>query len=65
MYVNGNELTPTELAKALVNTLKNYSPEILSAEMTKRMEENLREIENNTITSEQVIEKTKKDFCQK
>ena len=62
MYVDENKLTPTELAKALVNTLKDYSPEILSAEMTKRMEENLREIENNAITSEQVIEKTKKDL---
>tara|TARA_B100000029_G_scaffold235347_2_gene232480 strand:- start:2281 stop:4383 length:2103 start_codon:yes stop_codon:yes gene_type:complete len=62
MYVNGNKLTPTELAKTLVNTLSNYSPEILSSEMTRKMEEKLKQIEDGEITSEQVIENTKKDL---
>ena len=62
MYVNGNMLIPTDLAKALVSTLNEYSPEILSSKMTKKMEKSLREIEQNKITSEQVIENTKKDL---
>lgn len=62
MYVKGVDLTPTPLAKALVETLKEYSPEILSSEMTRKMEKELRGIENNIVTPEQVLDKTKKDL---
>ena len=62
MYVSGNKLAPTDLAKVLVDTLSDYSPEILSSEMTRKMEEKLKQIENGKITSDQVIETTKNDL---
>ncbi|MCW3992885.1 MAG: DNA topoisomerase I [Candidatus Bathyarchaeota archaeon] len=54
-YVDGNPITITDLGFAIVETLSNYCPEILSVEMTRRLEKDLELIQTGEIPAEGVV----------
>jgi DNA topoisomerase-1 len=57
-YVNGEHITITELGLAVIDVLKEYSPQMLSVEMTRRLEHDMERIQFGDIRGEQVLSET-------
>ncbi len=57
-YLTGNSITATDIAFSVVETMEKYSPQIISTDMTRRIEEHLEKIERNEMSEEQVIQES-------
>jgi DNA topoisomerase-1 len=57
-YVNGEHITITELGLAVIDVLKDYSPQMLSVEMTRRLEHDMDRIQFGDLREEQVLSET-------
>lgn len=58
-YITGRRITMTDLGLCIVETLEEYCPSILSVEMTRELEESLKEIQVSNKNPEAVIEEVK------
>jgi DNA topoisomerase-1 len=58
-YIAGRRITMTDLGLCIVETLEEYCPRILSVEMTRELEESLKEIQVSNKNPEAVIEDVK------
>lgn len=58
-YVDGSSMKVTDLGLAVVETLEQYSEEVLSAELTREFEEKMEEIRESKNDKEKVIEEAK------
>lgn len=58
-YIAGRRITMTDLGLCIVETLEEYCPSILSVEMTRELEESLKEIQVSNKNPEAVIEEVK------
>jgi DNA topoisomerase-1 len=59
-YVEGDPMRITDLGFAVVETLSHYCPEILSVEMTRRLERRLEAIQLGEVSSKAVVEEAVK-----
>ena len=59
-YVEGDPMMMTDLGFAVVETLSHYCPEILSVEMTRRLEKRLEAIQLGEARAEEVVEEAVK-----
>lgn len=57
-YIQNENIKATEIGFAVYESMKHYSPEITSNQMTKKIENYLEQIESGKINSYDVIEKT-------
>lgn len=55
----GEALTPTLLGEKLIQTALKYSPLITDVEMTRKLEQNLQQIENGSLDKNIVLEQSK------
>lgn len=58
-YIAGRRINMTDLGLCIVETLEEYCPRILSVEMTRELEESLKEIQVSNKNPEAVIEDVK------
>lgn len=58
-YIEGQKIKVNELGEHLIDTLKEYSKDITSEELTRQFENELKGIMEDNITKEQVIEEAK------
>jgi DNA topoisomerase-1 len=58
-YIAGRRINMTDLGLCIVETLEEYCPSILSVEMTRALEESLKEIQVSNKNPEDVIEDVK------
>jgi DNA topoisomerase I len=58
-YVEGQKIRVNELGEHLIDTLKKYSKQITSEELTKQFEKELKEIMENKIKKDQVIKEAR------
>lgn len=56
-YIVGSRIKATDLAFSVVEAMKEYSPNIVSTEMTREIERALDEIERGKVSGAEVIEK--------
>ena len=59
-YIKDKKISITELGLAVIKTLEKYCPEILSEELTRKFEDEMKEVEEGKIEKEIVIEDAKK-----
>ncbi|MFB6075627.1 MAG: DNA topoisomerase I, partial [Candidatus Aenigmatarchaeota archaeon] len=59
-YINGKKIKVTELGLSVVDTLEKYSPEILSEDLTREFEEEMKSIREGDNKKEKVIEEAEK-----
>ena len=57
-YADGNPIRITDLGFAIVETLSRYCPEILSVDMTRRLEGDLERIQTEEVPAEAVVHET-------
>lgn len=55
-YFTGRSITATEIAFSVVETMEEYSPRIISTDMTRRIEEHLETIETGKMNEDEVIQ---------
>jgi DNA topoisomerase-1 len=58
-YILGKSIMVTKLGEAVVKALKEYSPRILSEELTRKFEEEMEEVYNGKKKKEDVVEEAK------
>ncbi|MFB6216684.1 MAG: DNA topoisomerase, partial [Candidatus Aenigmatarchaeota archaeon] len=58
-YIDGSSIKTTDIGLAVVETLEEYSPEVLSEDMTRKFEERMEEIREGKNEKGEVIEKAK------
>jgi DNA topoisomerase-1 len=58
-YITGQSITVTRLGEVVVNALKEYSPKILSEELTRKFEEEMDKILKGEAKREKVIDEAK------
>jgi DNA topoisomerase-1 len=58
-YIVGKSIEVTKLGEAVIRALKEFSPRILSEEMTKRFEEEMEEVYNGKKKKEEVVDEAK------
>ncbi len=63
-YLEGHTIKATEMAFSVVETMKKFSPCVTSTKMTRRIEEDLKNIETGKIHEDQVIEKAAEQTCE-
>nr|MDO8134277.1 DNA topoisomerase I [Candidatus Njordarchaeum guaymaensis] len=56
-YVTGERITMTELGLTVIDILKDYSPQVLSVEMTRQLEQDMERIQFGELRGEQVLSK--------
>lgn len=54
-YIAENAIAMTDLGEAVVHALERYSPDIISPDLTRRLEEDMEAIQNGTKKREEVI----------
>jgi DNA topoisomerase-1 len=54
-YIDGRQITVTDLGEGIVGTLEKYCPDIVSVELTKYFEEQMEKILENEITKEEIL----------
>jgi len=59
-YIEGTQLTATELGLKTADTLSKFSPEILDEELTRQFEEDMELIESGKKKGEEILEGAKK-----
>ncbi|MCW4049244.1 MAG: DNA topoisomerase I [Candidatus Bathyarchaeota archaeon] len=59
-YIEGNIVRITDLGFSIIETLERYSPDIISVEMTRELEQNLEDIQSGNLHADTVIENTVK-----
>jgi DNA topoisomerase-1 len=57
-YVTGERISITELGLALMDVLRDYSPQLLSVEMTRQLEQDMGRIQSGETREEDVLSKT-------
>ncbi|EMR73174.1 topoisomerase IA [Thaumarchaeota archaeon SCGC AB-539-E09] len=57
-YVKGDQVEITELGLAVVDALSRYNPEVLSVEMTRRLEADMVDLSKGWKTLDEIIKKT-------
>jgi DNA topoisomerase-1 len=62
-YISGKSIQVTKLGEAVTNALKNYSPRILSEELTKKFEEEMEQVYNGKKKREEVVEEAKETLA--
>ncbi|GAB6055731.1 DNA topoisomerase I [Methanobacterium movens] len=60
-YIYGKQITVNQLGENIIDTLREYSPQITSEELTRQFENELQEIMAAEITKENVIDDAKKE----
>jgi DNA topoisomerase-1 len=60
-YISGKKIEVNILGESIIDTLKQYSENITSEELTRSFEKDLRGIENEKITKDIVIDNAKKE----
>ncbi|QUH23621.1 DNA topoisomerase I [Methanobacterium alkalithermotolerans] len=60
-YIYGKQITVNQLGENIIDTLREYSPQITSEELTRQFENELQEIMAAEITKEKVIDDAKKE----
>ncbi len=58
-YVRGNPIRPTELGKALVNSLEKNNVEVVKPDMTAKLEEDMDKIEEGSIPGDYVVKESR------
>ncbi len=58
-YIDGERITVTKIGRELIESLKEYCPDIVSEELTSHFEEEMKEIEDRNQTKEEVLEEAK------
>lgn len=56
-YIVGSSIRATDLAFSIIEVMKEYSPSIISTEMTREVERSLEDIEDGRLSGDDVIEK--------
>ena len=56
-YVRGERIAATALGRGVFETLRQHSPELVSVELTRELEQEMEAIQQGTVTKEQVISK--------
>jgi len=60
-YIYGKQITVNQLGENIIDTLREYSPQITSEELTRQFENELQEIMAAEITKEKVIDDAKEE----
>ncbi|MFC1755432.1 DNA topoisomerase, partial [Thermoproteota archaeon] len=55
-YISSNNIFATDIAFSVVETMENYNPQIISTDMTRKIEKNLEEIERLDLDESIVIQ---------
>ncbi len=58
-YIDGSPIKVMDIGLAVVDTLEDYAPKVLSEDMTRTVEEEMEEIRDGENTKEEVIDKAK------
>ncbi|MFN4133723.1 MAG: DNA topoisomerase I, partial [Candidatus Hadarchaeales archaeon] len=58
-YISGSQISVTELGMEVVNTLEKYCPEIVSEELTARLETEMERIQEGKIEGKEIIAKAR------
>ena len=61
-FIEGNPIEVTDLGLAIIETLENHCPNVLSEELTREFEEKMELIKNGENTSEEVIEEAQEEL---
>ncbi|WP_414836772.1 DNA topoisomerase I [Candidatus Nanohalococcus occultus] len=61
-YIEGDPINVTDLGLAIVDTLEDHIPDLLSPDLTREFEEKMESIRQGEETSEGVIEKAREDL---
>ncbi len=61
-FIDNEPIEVTELGLAVVDTLENHCPDVLSEELTRKFEEKMEAIKNGEETSEEVIEEAREEL---
>jgi DNA topoisomerase-1 len=61
-YIKEKSIVVTELGEAVVSALEKHSPEIISVELTKRIDEEMEAIESGKLKREQVIQEAVREL---
>mgnify|MGYP001083215307 CR=1 FL=1 len=59
-YIKGKNIEVTEFGMVVESVLEKHSPQILDAELTRKIEEDMEKIQERKISKDEVIEKGKK-----
>jgi DNA topoisomerase-1 len=60
-YIDGKkQIKPSDMAKTVVKTLKDYADHVVSPDMTAKLEEEMNDIEKGEITKDNVVEDSRK-----
>jgi DNA topoisomerase-1 len=59
-YITGKSIKVTSLGKAVVKILEQYSPKIISEELTRKLEEEMENVYNGKKKREEIVEEAKK-----
>ncbi|MBI2183664.1 MAG: DNA topoisomerase I [Thaumarchaeota archaeon] len=57
-YISGESMSATDIGFSVIEVMREYSPSIISTEMTRGVEKELEDIEAGSTSSGQVLEKT-------
>jgi DNA topoisomerase-1 len=59
-YITGKSIKVTSLGKAVVKILEQYSPKIISEELTRKLEEEMENVYNGKKKREEIVKEAKK-----
>lgn len=63
-YIDGNSIEVTDLGLAVIDTLKEHCPEIISVELTKKFQKDLEKIREGKKDKEEIISEAKEDLSE-
>ncbi|MFB6242263.1 MAG: DNA topoisomerase I [Candidatus Nanosalina sp.] len=61
-YIDNEPIEVTQLGLAIVNTLEDYAPDLLSEELTRQFEEKMEAIRENKETSQEVVSEAQEEL---
>ena len=60
-YISGKkQIKPSEIAKTVIKSLKDYAEHVVSPEMTAKLEDEMNEIENGNLVKDKVVDDSRK-----